>query len=172
MIFKSLTITNLFSYHGEVTFDLTAPAGRDGNIVVIMGRNGHGKTSFLNSAKLLFGGVTKELMAGVQRGSPATQKSFVLGHQDWWGILNHKARQNGETRCSVAAVLVDEVNQETKVRRSWDLRNGDYKDRLQVWAPRKSALEDEVAQQYLSRLLPLDYIPFFFFDAEEVGYSP
>lgn len=171
VIFKSIAIYNLFSYCGETIFDL-APAVPDErrNIVVIMGRNGYGKTSFLNSVKLLFGGVTKDLTAGVQRGSVSTQKSYVLGHQDWWGILNHKAHLQGETRCWVKAVLLDEAGQETVISRRWDLSAGDYKDTLQVTAPRKRPMEAEEAQRYLSRILPLDYIPFFFFDAEEVGY--
>jgi len=171
MIFQSLTINNLFSYHGEKRFDLSPPAQAEGNIVVIMGRNGYGKTSFLNSVKLLFVGVSRELRGSVQRGSPLHEKGFVRGNKgSWWGILNHKARLDGETRCSVSAVLIDEEGQETKVCRSWDLRNDNYKDRLDVSAPRMRPLSGDQAKQYLSRLLPLDYIPFFFFDAEEVGY--
>lgn len=170
MIFKSITIDNLFSYHGSKTFNLTHSGESEGNIVVIKGRNGHGKTSFLNSIKLLFGGVTKDLMAGVQRGSSVSQKSFVLGTQDWWGLLNHKASIAGETHCSVSAILLDDDNQEIELTRSWNLQNNDYKDRLIVTTPRKSKIEGEGAQQYLSTILPLDYIPFFFFDAEEVGY--
>ena len=170
MIFQSLTIQNLFSYYGENCFDLTPSARAEGNIVIIMGRNGYGKTSFLNSVKLLFGGVTKELMAGVQRGTPLQQKSFVQGNKDWWGILNHKARANGTTLCSVSAILLDEHGQETKVSRSWDLRDDKYNGRLNVSAPRMPPLSGDDAHLYLSSLLPLDYIPFFFFDAEEVGY--
>ncbi len=174
MIFQSLTISNLFSYHGENRFDLAPPTPATGNIVVITGRNGYGKTSFLNSVKLLFGGVTEQLKGGVQRGSSLREKDFVLGidtvSRSWWGILNHKARLHGETRCSVSAVLIDKQGEETKVRRSWDLRNDNFKDRLDVSAPRVPALSGDDAKEHLSRLLPLDYIPFFFFDAEEVGY--
>jgi DNA sulfur modification protein DndD len=66
-----------------------------------MGRNGLGKTSFLNSIKLLFGGVTKDLTASVQRGSTTQLKSFVLGHKDWWGILNQKAKSEKNMQCSI-----------------------------------------------------------------------
>jgi DNA sulfur modification protein DndD len=170
MIFKSITIHNLFSYYGKTVFELSPVADDKRNIVIIMGRNGYGKTSFLNSVKLLFGGVTKDLTAGVQRGSVSTQRSYVLGHQDWWGILNHKARSKGETHCGVHAILLDEAGQEITISRTWSLNSGDYKDKLEVIAPRKRPMEQEDAQQYLSRVLPLDYIPFFFFDAEELGY--
>lgn len=172
MIFQSITLHNLFSYRGQVHFDLARTADTAGNIVVILGRNGQGKTSFLNSVKLLFGGVTEELRKAVlvQRDRPLQEKGFVLGDRDWWGILNHQARVAGEMRCSVSAVLLNEKGQEIQVARSWDLANGNYKNRLKITAPRKPPLEDEQAQQYLSQLLPRDYIPFFFFDAEELGY--
>lgn len=172
MIFKSITLDNLFSYHGPTRFDLAPAPGDQGNIAVIMGRNGHGKTSFLNSVKLLFGGVTKELREAVQvqRDRGLQEKGFVLGDRDWWGILNHKARAAGDKRCAISAVLLDDNGQEIEVVRSWDLSNSNYRSKLQISAPRKPPLESDVAQQYLSQLLPLDYIPFFFFDAEEVGY--
>jgi len=55
MIFDRIIIQNLFSYYGKQVFDL-AGATPDKNIVLIFGRNGHGKTNFLNSLKLLFCG--------------------------------------------------------------------------------------------------------------------
>lgn len=170
MIFKTLTLNNIFSYYGEHPFDLAPPANTAGNIVIIKGRNGFGKTSFLNSVKLLFGGVTKELRQSVQRDREPSAKCFVVGDKDWWGILNHKAKSQGQLECSVAAVLLDEHNREIEIVRRWDLGNDNAKDTLWVKPPRSAVLEGEQAQQYLSGLLPLDYIPFFFFDAEEVGY--
>ncbi|TAN51876.1 MAG: hypothetical protein EPN21_05475, partial [Methylococcaceae bacterium] len=139
MIFQSITLHNLFSYRGQVCFDLARESGATGNIVVILGRNGHGKTSFLNSVKLLFGGVTKELREAVlvQRDRPLQEKGFVLGDRDWWGILNHQARAAGEMQCAVSAVLVNDEGQEIQVSRCWDLGKGDYKSRLQITAPRK-----------------------------------
>lgn len=172
MIFKTITLHNLFCYDGKHPFDLL-PSEADKetrNIVVIMGRNGFGKTSFLNSVKLLFGGVTKELRHGVQRGNAHSEKAFVLGAKEWWGILNHQAKKRGEFDCYVEAVLIDENHQEITVKRSWNLRDDDYHNRIEVAAPRKPPLTGDNAQQYLSGLLPLDYIPFFFFDAEEIGY--
>jgi DNA sulfur modification protein DndD len=162
MIFKSLTLHNLFSYYGTCTFDLMPPAGHAGNIVVIMGRNGFGKTSLLNSVKLLFGGVTKELRQSVQRGNSLSEKAFVLGAKEWWGILNHQAKNRREMNCYVQAILLNENNQEIVVRRSWNLQNDDHENQLEVTAPRKPPLTKDAAQQFLSGFLPLDYIPFFF----------
>ena len=61
MIFDKITINNMFSYYGEAVFDLTGKTEQK-NIVLISGRNGFGKTSFLNAIKLLFTGVTNELL--------------------------------------------------------------------------------------------------------------
>jgi DNA sulfur modification protein DndD len=170
MIFKTITLNNLFSYYGTHDFDLSPEPG-ERNIVIIMGRNGLGKTSFLNSVKLLFGGVTKDLTASVQRGSTTQPKSFVLGHNDWWGILNQKARAEKTMQCSIKAVLLNPSNhEETHISRCWDLSNDNHSDQLEIQAPRRPLLKGDVAQQYLSEILPLDYMPFFFFDGEEIGY--
>lgn len=170
MIFKSLTLNNIFSYYGSRTFELAPTADSEGNIVVIMGRNGFGKTSFLNSVKLLFGGVTKELRQSVQNDRVPTEKSFVMGDKDWWGILNHKARNQNVFNCSVSAVLLDDNNREIEIERKWDLHSGNYQNQLTVKAPYNAPLFDDAAQQYLSVLLPLGFMPFFFFDAEEIGH--
>lgn len=170
MIFKRLTLNNIFSYYGPRTFELAPPADSNGNIVVIMGRNGFGKTSLLNGTKLLFGGVTRELRRSVQHDRLPTEKGFVLGDKDWWGILNRKARSEGNLNCSVSAVLLDENNREIAVERCWDLHNGNYQNQLTLKTPYRTSLFDGAAQQYLSGLLPLDFIPFFFFDGEEINY--
>jgi DNA sulfur modification protein DndD len=170
MIFKTITLDNLFSYYGTHNFDLSPEPGGHRNIVIIMGRNGLGKTSFLNSVKLLFGGATKDLAASVQRGSTTQPRNFVLGHKDWWGILNQKARSEKTLQCSIKAVLLDSSNQEIHISRCWDLSNDNYSDQLEINAPRKPLLKDDDAKKYLSELLPLDYIPFFFFDGEEIGH--
>ncbi|PTQ87266.1 DNA sulfur modification protein DndD [Nitrosomonas ureae] len=171
MIFKTLTLHNIFSYYGIRTFDLTPSANRHGNIVVIMGRNGFGKTSLLNSVKLLFGGI-EELRKTVQRDRVLTHnKSYIRGdNKDWWGILNHRARIHGDLKCSVSAILLDEDNREIEIERSWDLHNENYESQLSVKAPRIAHLTDKAADKYISGLLPKDYIPFFFFDAEDIGY--
>lgn len=67
MIFERIRLTNLFSYYGEQEINLGTPeAGR--NVCLIRGRNGFGKTSLLNSLKLLFTGVYDEpLRRAVQR---------------------------------------------------------------------------------------------------------
>jgi DNA sulfur modification protein DndD len=52
MIFRRITITNLFSYRGTQIYDFTGTA--DGTVALVVARNGFGKTSLLNAIKLLF----------------------------------------------------------------------------------------------------------------------
>ncbi|MCG8430614.1 MAG: AAA family ATPase, partial [Candidatus Omnitrophica bacterium] len=68
MYFKTITIENLFSYYGITTFSLLPPDHNGKNIVIIRGRNGQGKTSFLNSIKILFGGISDDLTKKVSSG--------------------------------------------------------------------------------------------------------
>jgi DNA sulfur modification protein DndD len=105
MFFKSLTITNLFSYYDVCTFDLTPNEDDNRNIVVIQGRNGHGKTSFLNSVKMLFVSVSEEIRRTAQRKRAPSPKQYVCGiENELWGILNRQARDEGITSCGVEAV--------------------------------------------------------------------
>ena len=105
MIFESIRLTNLFSYYGEQKIDLGTPEpGR--NVCLIMGRNGFGKTSLLNGLKLLFTGVHYEpLRRAVQRKRMPTVSQYVVGAgDDWWGIMNRRARSEGRTRCAVRLI--------------------------------------------------------------------
>lgn len=172
MYFKSITITNLFSYYGKCHFELTPPKDREKNIVIIQGRNGQGKTSFLNSVKLLFGGVTEDLLRQIQTsGSLLTSKQYVLGYgARWWGILNHHARQQNVTDCSVCICWQSEDGEVTATRNWHDLSEKGFEEKIEIVDPIEGKLRDEQANEYLSRVLPTDYLPFFFFDGEEVQH--
>ena len=56
MKFLSIEIEHMFAYDNKATVNLSGTTD-DENIVLIWGRNGMGKTSFLNTLKLLFTGV-------------------------------------------------------------------------------------------------------------------
>lgn len=170
MYFKSLTITNLFSYYGSCDFELAPNEGDPRNIVVIQGRNGHGKTSFLNSVKMLFVGVSDEIRRTAQRKRIPTERQYVCGiENELWGILNQQARQEGITACGVEAVWESDDG-EVVARRSWkiDINKFDYEETISVITPFQGELTDKYADEYLERCLPKSYIPFFFFDGEEV----
>ncbi|MEW5980392.1 MAG: DNA sulfur modification protein DndD [Acidobacteriota bacterium] len=169
MLFKSITITNIFSYYGQCHFELTPPKDGTKNIVIIRGRNGQGKTSFLNSVKLLFGGVTEDLLRQVPGG--LSSKQYVLGYSDrWWGILNHHARQQGIPECSVRICWLSEDGETTASRGWYGISPQGFDEKIEIDDPIEGRLLGDQAKEYLSRLLPTDYLPFFFFDGEEVQH--
>ncbi|UHD15558.1 DNA sulfur modification protein DndD [Thiocapsa bogorovii] len=169
MIFENIRLTNLFSYYGDQDIDLSAPEpGR--NVCLIMGRNGFGKTSLLNGLKLLFTGVHYEpLRRAVQRSRMPTVKQYVVGAgDDWWGIMNRRARGEGKTRCAVRLIWGEDSGQVT-AERSWRIEGGswDGEESLTVTTAAET-FTDEAAQEFLDRRLPRDYVYFFLFDGEQI----
>ncbi|MBK5970037.1 MULTISPECIES: DNA sulfur modification protein DndD [Thiorhodovibrio] len=167
MIIERIQLTNLFSYCGPQRFELGQP-GPGRNICLIMGQNGFGKTSLLNALKLLFTGACNEpLRRAVQRKRMPTVQQYVLGAgDDWWGIMNRRARIDGETRCAVE-LRWTENGQMVRAERSWTIEGDTWQEQLAVQAG-EARFDDEAAQEFLDRRLPPDYVDFFFFDGEQI----
>jgi len=168
MLLEKITIKNLFSYCGEQTIDLDSPKGNR-NIILISGRNEYGKTNFIRSMKLLFGGVNDAILGSVLIGKKLSQKQYILGWGDnWLGIMNRKAYRNGERECGIE-VQWHEDTEKVIVSRFWLLENDKFTSRLQLKTSYSDQiLEEQDAQDFLEKKLPQDYIPFFFFDGEEI----
>jgi DNA sulfur modification protein DndD len=170
MIFDEIKIHNLFSYYGEQVFDLRKPS-EGHNIVLISGRNGFGKTSFLNSVKLLFGGVTESLRrSSVQRGRMPNERQYFFGTgEDWLGIMNRRAYVEGHNECGIQISWQEELGN-VQVSRHWIVNGDKVHKELSIKA---SFLQERItdthkAQDFLNERLPLDYLPFFFFDGEKI----
>ncbi len=128
MNFRTITLHNLFCYYGTCLFDLTPDDKGERNIIIIQGRNGHGKTSLLNSIKLLFGGVTEDLRRSVRqrRRSVFNVRQYVCGYgNEWWGILNHRARMEEENICYIEIRLETDIGEVVAGRR-WDIKDDRY----------------------------------------------
>ena len=170
MIFKTITICNLFSYYQKVVFPLNDPS-KEKNIVLIAGRNGHGKTSFINSIKLLFSGPNEELRVGIPgSGRRLTSKQYLFGAPDLWeGVFNRKARKKGENRFYVAIEWEEDAGK-VEATREWIITGKDsFLPIIKVRADfLRTGLEKEDAQNFLDERLPQDYIPFFYFDSEQI----
>lgn len=172
MYFKSLSINNLFSYCSPCDFDFSLPSDSPKNIVLIMGRNGQGKTNFLRSIKLLFLGVAS---AEIRR-TVSTSKNLLSPNQfvcgfasEWYGILNTIEREAGGNKCSITAILETKDGSVT-VTREWiiDFNRSNFEENLTVDTPFEGILNGAEGNEYLERCLPKDYVPFFFFDGEDV----
>jgi DNA sulfur modification protein DndD len=168
LIFERIEILNLFSYR-QAVFDLSGPTpGR--NIALISGRNGYGKTSFLNAIKLLFVGPNADLCRAVQRGRELKPKEYVLGlGEEWLGIMNRQARRRGETRCEVRIRWSEPEGPVEAVRR-WDLSGGAYEETLELdrLGDMQRHLAGADAQAFLGERLPEDYLSYFFYDGEQI----
>lgn len=173
MKFTTIRLENVFAYDGAVDFDfsVTAPGK---NIVLIWGRNGMGKTSFLNAVKLLFTGMDQTESRKV--GFPPVQlapKQYLLGDGSRWsGVINRSARRRAANAgkildAKISITWIDEKNQSFTATRWWTIEGDDYNEGLYVDGP-YDRLAAGPATEFLAETLPSDFVKFFFFDGEEI----
>mgnify|MGYP003624383024 CR=1 FL=1 len=173
MKFTKVRLENLFAYDGNVNFDFsdTRP---ERNIVLIWGRNGMGKTSFLNSMKLLFTGTTQSDFRAV--GFPPVYlnlRQYVLGDGTRWaGIINRSARRRAEKmgRPLDGRVEASWENAEGKIftaTRWWSVDGDDVEEGVHV-DQGAERIAGEAAVDFLAETLPADFVKFFFFDGEDI----
>lgn len=166
MRFHWLKVENLFAYSGESQIDLS-DTSRERNIIVVSGRNGAGKTSLLNAAKLLFVGSTDASLRRVGFGSTQlTVRQFVLGQPGrWYGVFNAAAR------ASFAAVAMawTDGGREFEASRTFRRTKGgtDFSEEVRVTVDGRP-LSDDDASATLANLLPREVVPLFFFDGERI----
>ncbi|OHC73893.1 MAG: DNA sulfur modification protein DndD [Rhodospirillales bacterium RIFCSPLOWO2_12_FULL_58_28] len=169
MIFHRIVLNNILSYKGEKTFDLVQSKPDKRRLVLVLGRNGFGKTSLLNAIKLLFlGSDDKGLRGGMTRGT------YVLGDEDsrWSGIMNSQARREDETTCSVRIEIGPPEKVEFIAQRSWNLEGDSFgleNETLEVEVDGRT-FAGEAAETRLDEILPRELVPFFFFDGEEIRH--
>ena len=172
MILENFRINNLFSYFGPCEFDLS-PVNDGRNVVLIWGRNGYGKTSFLNAMKLLFSGVTDEIRSSIQVGAKLDRDGYFLGMgDDWMGAFNRQARAAGEKEFGVS-ITWREAGEKVIVERFWRLEKDKPSETLRVSTPFKifedhdGDVEGE-ARDFIQARLPDAIMPFFIYDGEKV----
>lgn len=146
-------------------------AKRGHNVVLISGRNGFGKTSFINCVKLLFHGASEDLRQTVQMGRSIKEMDYVLGTgNEWQGILNRRARQDGVSDYFVELGWTEAAGT-VVVRRQWILESESKVSKELTITSSFAGLMDqnvEEAQAFLDERIPIDFAPFFFFDGEQV----
>ena len=170
MVFQEIEIANLFSYEGQVKFDLTGHQS-DRPIILISGRNGYGKTSFLNAIKLLFSGPREELLSEVQAGRKLSTKRYMLGSgEEWMGVFNRRSRAGNRQANYHVRCQWRETDGVVEVHRQWFPDEAfDANGQLIIQATfLDESLEGDEAQQFLEKRLPGSYLPFFFFDGEKI----
>lgn len=173
MILQRFRIHNLFSYYGPCEFDLS-PSGDGHNVLLIWGRNGYGKTSFLNSLKLLLTGVSDDLRATVHSGRNFKRDHYLLGMgEEWIGIFNRQARVAGEKTFGVELEWREAAGT-VKAERRWTLDKDGVEEILRVTPDFGAPLEDfngdveGEARSFIQSRLPETVMPFFIYDGERV----
>ncbi len=174
MIFKEIRISNLFSYFGEQAFELPAPTA-ERPLVLISGRNGFGKTSFINSVKLLFLGTSADMLQRVIDGAKLRPNSYLLGHgKEWRGIFNRRAREIGEHKTRYGVRIKWQEDPGTvAAERYWTLTGNEAQHHLHIETDFDTDFgrvidDEESAEEFLERRLPKSVVPFFFYDGEQV----
>lgn len=175
MIFEEIRIRNLFSYYDEQILLFPEPSA-ERPIVLISGRNGFGKTSFINSVKLFFLGTSDDMLRSVQAGVTLRPMTYLLGKdKEWQGAFNRQARQENQDDYSVTIVWREEEGR-VKATRGWHWNGGDPEAYLHIvpdfptdLSPEGRPITDpDAAEEFLERRLPKSVVPFFFYDGEHV----
>ncbi|MDM8535748.1 AAA family ATPase [Desulfobacterales bacterium HSG17] len=168
MIFKTITLYNLFSYYGKIVFKLN-DSKENKNIILIAGRNGHGKTSFINSIKLLFSGPSNELRSNIPGSAKQIGiKNYLLGTNLWAGVFNTKAKKEGQNKFYIK-IKWKEDSGTVEATREWLMSGNDaYHENLEISFLEKTIKRND-AQEFLDERLPQDYIQFFYFDGEQIN---
>lgn len=173
MKFTSVRLKNIFAYHGLITFDFSVTS-QSRNVVLIWGRNGMGKTSFLNAVKLLFTGIGKKEFRTV--GFPPTtlnEKQFVLGDgARWSGVVNRSARRkaavlNEPVETFVEVSWTDDKQREFTAARWWQTEGEQSTSGVYVDFD-GNRMAGDAAVDILEEALPSDLVKFFFFDGEDI----
>ena len=164
MKFKSITIKNLFSYYGEIKFDFNSSSEP---ITLIIGENGFGKTSFINSIKIALHGITKDLL---QIGELTLSKQdYIVGSpaKNFSGILNRVSKEDNNTKASIEIDLED--GGLYRITREFNITGNSYNEKLSIQDfENESFIYDYEAQDFINYKISPTLAKFFFFDGEKI----
>ena len=148
MLIKNITLENIFLYEGVNRFSFSTEENK--NIVLIIGENGFGKTSFINALKIGFHGITKDIL---KIGNKYLSKhEFIKGNENFEGLIT-KNKRNAK---------IEIETDEFKIIREF---NNDEKLTLIIEDEQFFDLE---AEEIIESYFPKSLNKFFFFDGEKI----
>ncbi len=177
MKISKVTFENFKPYFGKVEIDLSVKDGK--NLILIGGRNGQGKTSFLVGVVWCLYGINISQVDEIFKKEVKGNYSKFLNK-----AINWTARNNGQSRFSVeiqfSEVELSEVFSKNEqrlssisVKRSFDAINPVDGEELSILMDGEEIglLSDEVdkANFINDYLIPIDIAKFVFFDAEKIA---
>ncbi|MDR2123190.1 MAG: DNA sulfur modification protein DndD [Flavobacteriaceae bacterium] len=177
MFIKDIELNNFRIYKGKIKIDLLPENNK--NIVVVSGKNGFGKTTFLMSLVWCLYGKQMEKVDELYQKEIADKGGYgkYIGNS-----LNRLARAKGETRFSVSVTfrdvkIPDITCNEIKITRSYDIKTS-TSDKVEVLI---DGFQNELIQDLTTEgkqdgeeifirdfILPIEIAKFFFFDAEKI----
>mgnify|MGYP001302778481 CR=1 FL=1 len=164
MKFNRLRLTNIGAFYGNYDFNLKSDSGSGGNIVLLGGKNGSGKTTILESIRLALYG---PLAYGYKTESaPYFEKVFSK--------LNSNAIKNRESKYQIIIDFEMVENFEKNVytlRRSWVHTKATIKEELDIQRNYRqlSVQEKEFFTNKLREEMPPQLLEFFLFDGERIS---
>ena len=165
MIIRRLQLENFGIYSGVNEFDLTPNpvANFHRPLVLFRGKNGVGKTTFVEAMRLCLHG---SLVLGSR-----------VGQQEFDDYLRDKIhRVEKQTQGDQAAVEIefDHVGlgkkQQYRVRREWSVRGSRVERAISLWEDgiEQTNMDAEECDRFLRELIPPGILDIFFFDGERV----
>jgi DNA sulfur modification protein DndD len=164
MRFKSIAIENVFSYYGLKKFDFE---NKDEPVALIIGENGFGKTSFINSVKIALHGINKDILTiGNQI---LSKEDFVVGNnsKNFSGMLNRKAKLDGINEAKITITIDDD--EIFVVERTFSFKDNSYVESLMLYDEEYTLLaQGDDAQDIINQEISPTMARFFFFDGEKI----
>lgn len=175
MKISTVQISNFRPYFGNIQFDLRVEENK--NIILIGGRNGHGKTSFLLAIVWCLYGKNITSVDEIFRKEVKGNYSKFLSN-----ALNQKARNNGTDEFSIEITLEDvalsqefTINEQelfsVTVKRSYNTQSLEETFDILLNGEQNSLISDEEMKVFFINdyILPIDIAKFVFFDAEKIS---
>ncbi len=171
MTIKEIELNNFRIYKGYNKIDLST--NNDENIIIVSGKNGYGKTTFLMSLVwCLYGKQMSDVDEIYSREieSNGNYKKYIKNS------LNRQAEYEGNTTFSVAVTFSDVTTipdvtcNELKITRTYHTE-GTKDEELEILIDgMQSELAQEVGKEIFIRdfIMPKEIAKFFFFDAEKI----
>lgn len=164
MRFKSIAIENVFSYHGLKSFNFET---KDEPVSLIIGENGFGKTSFINSVKIALHGINKDVLTiGNQ---VLSKEDFVVGNsaKNFSGMLNRKAKLEGINEAKI--IITIDGDEILIVERIFTFKDSSYVESLMLYDEEHGLLaQGDDAQDIINQRISPTMARFFFFDGEKI----
>lgn len=160
MIIKNLILDNVGLYGEFTSFSLMPNRNQDQSIILIGGKNGAGKTTFLESVRLALYG--KRAL-----GLVTSQKEY----EEY--LANRINRNNKKLSASIELTFIyTEANQpaEYTIQRSWYINNNILTEKLNLTknGEQVTSVPQEEWSNFLLELVPIGVSQLFFFDGERI----